>query len=872
VLHGSHGPRTPRRPRGATLAVALLAAFSLGAVASVGTVAGAAPSRAAAPARTASAVQLGLVRSPFSGAPYAALFNNGGTTESFSTPAVGDVTGDSQPEIVLGGMDGWVRIFSLGGGLVRAQFTGNGAVQASPLLYDFDHDGKLDILVANAGTGDVWVFRGPDGATLFHNHTIGSPGPAGVFGTPAIGDINHDGVIEIAVTSYDNHLYVWRYPNASLVFNPVWVHDTIWSSPVIADLDHNGQSEIVFGTDMDHGQPFPQGGWIWVVNADGSVRWNKWVADQTIWSTPAVTDVNGDGFPDIVVGTGLNFPGAGKHVYALDRFGNALPGWPTATLGAVMASPAIGTLGGVGKVTVVGMEGGYITAIRPNGQVLWTVCGTSWGCSPGYPTHGGVSIADVNGDGMPDVVSALDHDLEIRRLSDGAGEASIGIDGVQLSAPASAPTIFSAAGETRIVVTGTYDLNGGGRSAGDVQRVYEFGTKHLPGTLDWPTFKQNMRRSGTLLNLDTTPPSGATVTVPPSPVGAVPTTVSWQASDTGANATGVANFDIDVSFGGRPWARWYTAARVTSRSGSTGGGSAPFYGLPGGTYSFRARARDASGNVGAYSPTVSLIFAGGATHSQQFTAAYTTASDGSLGAVASAPLAAGTVPGGLIRGIAMLHNGIGGYTVDAWGGLHPFGAAPSASTGAYWRGWDIIRGIAVNPDNTHSGYALDGFGGLHAFGGAPRVSGAYWRNWDIARGIVLLPTSTMAHPAGYVLDAFGGLHPFGAAHQVAITGYWRGWAIVRGIALDPDGRGGYTLDAFGGLHAFDGAPHVGVSGYWRGWDIARGVIMIHDPDHHHPGGYTVDGFGGLHPFGTAHTVSSTGYWHGDVVKGAAIAP
>ncbi|HEY0408682.1 MAG TPA: hypothetical protein VGE42_00285, partial [Candidatus Dormibacteraeota bacterium] len=62
----------------------------------------------------------------------------------------------------------------------------------------------------------------------------------------------------------------------------------------------------------------------------------------------------------------------------------------------------------------------------------------------------------------------------------------------------------------------------------------------------------------------------------------------------------------------------------------------------------------------------------------------------------------------------------GGYVLDGWGGVHPFGAAPPLATTTYWRGWDIARGLAVLPGGG-GGYVVDGWGGFHPIGTAPPV-------------------------------------------------------------------------------------------------------------------------------------------------------
>jgi hypothetical protein len=54
----------------------------------------------------------------------------------------------------------------------------------------------------------------------------------------------------------------------------------------------------------------------------------------------------------------------------------------------------------------------------------------------------------------------------------------------------------------------------------------------------------------------------------------------------------------------------------------------------------------------------------------------------------------------------------------------------------YWRGWDIARGLWLLPGSAGAGYTLDGWGGLHPFGGAPPIaSSPYWSGHDIARNL-----------------------------------------------------------------------------------------------------------------------------------------
>ena len=184
-------------------------------------------------------------------------------------------------------------------------------------------------------------------------------------------------------------------------------------------------------------------------------------------------------------------------------------------------------------------------------------------------------------------------------------------------------------------------------------------------------------------------------------------------------------------------------------------------------------------------------------------------------------------------------TGTGGYTVDGYGGLHPFriGAGsptpPPATGGPYWGGWDIARGVTLDPAG--GGYVLDGYGGVHPFGigaAAPAPVARnypYWGGWDIARSITMAANGK----GGYVVDGYGGVHPFTSRNgtPVAASGYtmWNGWSIVRGITLVPGTGGGWTLDGYGGVHPFattGAAPAPPTSSpKWPGWDIARGFDL-----------------------------------------------
>jgi hypothetical protein len=215
-----------------------------------------------------------------------------------------------------------------------------------------------------------------------------------------------------------------------------------------------------------------------------------------------------------------------------------------------------------------------------------------------------------------------------------------------------------------------------------------------------------------------------------------------------------------------------------------------------------------------------------------------------------------------------------GYVLDAYGGMHPFGGAPSLTDAPYF-GFDIARDAVVtaNPQTGPQGYVLDGWGGLHPFGGAPAVSnGPDFPGHDIAIRIAWLSDAK----GGYLLDGWGGIHPFtvsGNPLPAPITNfaYFPRFRIARDFSLLPNSTStsasGFTLDGWGGLHPFNGAAATppaqpGDYPYFPFHDIARSVRVASDAAAQSPHGWILDGYDGIHPFGGAARVFMAPYFSG----------
>ena len=422
--------------------------------------------------------------------------------EQFSSAAVGDIDGNGVPDIIAGFPDGTVQAWRSDNGArwLRMQ-VGDGAVQASPTLVDLDRDGVLDVLAASTG-GQVLGFRA-DRAVLFRQATTVDPKAIiGVFGTPIAADLDQDGSLEVIATGWDRYLHVWNLAGQERPGFPTFVHDTIWSSPSVGDLDGDGLLEVVFGFDCD-GVPgqwcFPhRGGYVAVVREDGHwvPGWPRFVPGQVVWSTPALADLDGDGGLDVVVGTGnMDMPG-GQQVIALRGDGTDLPGWPVAVGGKTTSSPAVGDVDGDGRPEVaIAAEDGKVYLIGAGGQVRWARCiSNDVTTCVNKPLHSSPTIGDVTGDSRQEVVIGGEQWLNVF-----GGDGTLVARGetfAHTNPLTSAPALTQLGGRSVLIsVSGTPDFTGSGGDRGR-GRVFLWTTDRALGSTDWPQFKRTSRRTG----------------------------------------------------------------------------------------------------------------------------------------------------------------------------------------------------------------------------------------------------------------------------------------------------------------------------------------------------------------------------------------
>jgi hypothetical protein len=265
-------------------------------------------------------------------------FNGAGSGNQFGTSVRNafDVDGDGFDDIIVGeplanpngANSGRARVYSGKTGAIL--FTLNGAHAGDQFGYavagvgDVDSDGFGDLVVGapfedylgTQDVGSVYFFSGPLGTQT--GHWLGSSNDQELgFSVAAAGDVDHDGVPDIAFGSPHASIAVHHgglldvisgATHASLHgFNSNWVDGELGFSVASAgDVDHDQHDDIVCG--VPFGGNSTEGLVIVFSGATGATLYTKFgqsANSEFGFSVGGARDIDNDGWPDFLVGAPL---------------------------------------------------------------------------------------------------------------------------------------------------------------------------------------------------------------------------------------------------------------------------------------------------------------------------------------------------------------------------------------------------------------------------------------------------------------------------------------------------------------------------------------------------------------------------------------
>ena len=172
--------------------------------------------------------------------------------------SAGDVDKDGDQELLVASPfesgNGQLRAYELNGDEVWTNpFDATGMIEATPVVADLTKDKKDDAIIVSCNLsltkteGHVYAVNGTDGTEIWHwdlpqiTYSINS---SHVIATPALIDLNHDGVPDVIIGANNGHIYAIDGTSGALLWNLATNRPPIISSPAVADMDGNGINDL----------------------------------------------------------------------------------------------------------------------------------------------------------------------------------------------------------------------------------------------------------------------------------------------------------------------------------------------------------------------------------------------------------------------------------------------------------------------------------------------------------------------------------------------------------------------------------------------------------------------------------------------------
>ncbi len=330
--------------------------------------------------------------------------------------SIADVNGDGVDDVVAGSENDTIYCFngnSSGSPDVLWTFVTSALWREQELISvpDLDGDGVGDVVIGTPWGGrSIIAISGKTGEQIWQHDTHEYGDGGWVYEVALTVDVDDDGLPDILAAAGDDAngsgpggAYCLSGASGGTIWHkrlvPYGTHVAAFSVRGIDDINGDGIPEVAVGT----GDTDPDVHRIWLLNgATGDTIWS-YITGTVVWSVAPIADITGDGKKDIVAGAGIS-SGA---VYLFDITYGRVPIWSKSLDGGVVKLEVCSDVNSSGYDDIV-----------PSGLMSTFYClegldgGFVWSYPSGHMAFSASVIPDINGDHIPDVIGGSGYNVD----------------------------------------------------------------------------------------------------------------------------------------------------------------------------------------------------------------------------------------------------------------------------------------------------------------------------------------------------------------------------------------------------------------------------------------------------------------------------
>lgn len=315
---------------------------------------------------------------------------------SFGSAAAADLDDDGFYEIVFTTYtnDGRAHCLNAEDGSVKWIYDIGGCGDVAPIIYDMNLDGVLDVVINGSCNPTIFCINGATGALIWSKPSGGGDSP------PTIADIDHDGKPEVLFGNFNGEIISLNGEDGStdktIQADPY--AQALQTEPSLVDIDNDGDLEIIAANYRNN-----DGLHIWAFDYETTdVIWTNTVEDTSAefhaYHAGAIADLDSDGTLEYVIGS---WNGDLRSINVEDGSDHWTIQIPVSNFSAI----TVVDIDKDGNLEIIMNNNDWLTF----DERLWIIAGedgaVEWSYPISFPSFRGFSVSDINGNGTLDLVS-----------------------------------------------------------------------------------------------------------------------------------------------------------------------------------------------------------------------------------------------------------------------------------------------------------------------------------------------------------------------------------------------------------------------------------------------------------------------------------